>query len=625
MDIKQGNFSYWGTIYTDFIPINENTPYGLSLYISAKNVYQLHSKVYYFNSSKQELKNELIFGGRDGTFNNAFSNTALSPSGAKYLKLQLWVAPNPKVNSSYLLDNVKIEELKGLDWTNNQKDILSTSLETKVNKKNYGNESLKVDIKQGNFSYWGTISTDFIPISDNDFYDYRFEVSAKDVNKLHSKIYYYDSLKRELSEDFAFDERTGNFEFGGKKSLLPPSGANYLKLQFWVAPNLMMNSSYFIDNVNLEEIIPINDLKPDGNFTKLKNNYIASDNHMIQDNNNLTETSGIYDSNYTNNINESRTESVKHIYSNDYKISTRLLPIQDNHIYNYTITYRPENVSSVSTVATFKSSQDIIVNATKYGGKASNGMVISLAPGSKIHSKLDIIRPSNYTIALRAKTCETCTYLITNLTTGDNNKRINTNNVESNISLAGKGSELKWLFSNSSFFLKEGSYELEIYSNSQTDLDSVIVYDIGNVDTLGKTKKTDNGNIFNPRVSISPTVSEHSKLSSTKYNLVIKNATEPYLLTFSESYDPQWIAYLNKDHTNESSVNKDNFKTGSFPLYSIVNGFYINKTGSYTLTVEYQPQEWFIQAGTASLIVLISALGILLLVRYLKNLKIKRN
>src|SRR5688572_4860344 len=622
VDIKQGNFSYWGTISTDFIPISENTPYGLSLDVSAKNVNQLHSKVYYFNSSKQELKNELVFGGKDGTFNNALRNTVASPLGAKYLKLQLWVAPNPKMNSSYLLDNVKIEELKGLGWMNNQKDILSTSLETEGNK-NFGNESLKVDIKQGNFSYWGTISTDFIPISDNAFYDYKFEVSAKDVNKLHSKVYYYDSSKRELSEDFAFDETTGSFEFSGKKSLLPPSGSNYLKLQFWVAPNLMMNSSYFIDNVNIVEIIPISDLKPDGNFPMIKNNYTSMYNQMIQNNNNLTETS-IYNANYSNNINESETESIENGYLNDYKISTRLLPIQDNHIYNYTITL-PENVSSVSTVATFKSSQDVIINATKYGDEASNGVVISLGPGSKVHSKLDIIRPSNYTIALRAKTCETCTFLITNLTSENNNAGINTINAKSNISLAGKNPGFQWLFSNSSFFLKEGSYELEIYSDSQTDLDSVFVYDIGNVDTLGRSKNADNGNIFDSRVPILPKVSEHSKLSPTKYNLEIKNATKPYMLTFSESYDPQWIAHVNKDHTNESSINIDNFRTDSIPLYSIVNGFYVNKTGSYTLTVEYQPQEWFIQAGTASLIVLISALGILLLVRYLKYFKIKRN
>jgi hypothetical protein len=325
----------------------------------------------------------------------------------------------------------------------------------------------------------------------------------------------------------------------------------------------------------------------------------------------LTEKSKIH--------NASGTESNGIVDSNDYIISTRLLPIQDNHLYNYSITIGPENVSSVSTVATFKSSKDVIVNDTKYGSHASNGMVISLGPGSKIHSKLDIVRPSNYTFALRANTCETCTFIITNLTRDSNQKSINTTNVKLNISLTGKSSDLTWLFSNSSFFLKEGSYELEIYSDSEIDLDSVMIYEIGNVDTLSKTKNSNNGNIFNPSFSIPAKVSEHSKLNPTKYNLEIINATEPYMLTFSESYDPQWKAYINEDHTDESNSHKNNFNTGSIPLYSIVNGFYINKTGNYTLTVEYQPQEWFTQAGTASLIVLISALGILVIIRILKN------
>jgi hypothetical protein len=610
VDIKQGNFSYWGTMSTDFIPISENTSYGVSMDVSSKDVNQLHSKVFYFNSSKQEIKNELIFSGSDGTFNNAFHNTTMSPSGAKYLKLQLWVAPNPKMNSTYLLDNLKLEEIKGLDWVNNQKDILSTSLETAANKKNFGNESLRVDIKQGNFSYWGTMSTDFIPIRDNAYYDYRFEVAAKDVNKLHSKVYYYDSMKKEFGEDIAFDEKTGNFEFSGKKSLLPPSGSNYLKLQYWVSPNPIMNSSYFIDNVNLEEVIPFSDLRPDGDFAKLKNNHSAMDNHLIQDNNEITETLTVYNANYSNNINGSKAGSINNTSPYDYKMSTRLLPIQDNHVYNYTITLEPEHVTSLSAVATFKSSQDVIVNATKYGSDASNGIVLSLGPGSKIHSKLDIIRPSNYTIALRAKTCDTCTYLITNLTNENYDKYNIDNNMKSNISLTEKSSDLKLLFSNSSFFLKEGTYELEIYSDSQTDLDSVIVYDIGNVDSLGKTKKTHMGNIFSPILSTSPQVSELAKLSPTKYNLEIKNATEPYMLTFSESYDPQWIAYLNKAHTNESSIDTDNdiFKTGSIPLYSIVNGFYINKTGDYTLTVEYKPQEWLLLAGIVSLISIVAIL-----------------
>ena len=48
--------------------------------------------------------------------------------------------------------------------------------------------------------------------------------------------------------------------------------------------------------------------------------------------------------------------------------------------------------------------------------------------------------------------------------------------------------------------------------------------------------------------------------------------------------------------TNKSdSYENNNFKTNNIPLYGLTNGFYINKTGDYTLVIEYQPQTWFIK------------------------------
>ena len=78
------------------------------------------------------------------------------------------------------------------------------------------------------------------------------------------------------------------------------------------------------------------------------------------------------------------------------------------------------------------------------------------------------------------------------------------------------------------------------------------------------------------------------------------------MISFAEAYDPLWVAYSNDDNNPGN-----NFKTSSLPLYSVVNGFYINKTGNYTLTIEYQPQKWFIQGGTISIVTVIIILIIL--------------
>ena len=82
----------------------------------------------------------------------------------------------------------------------------------------------------------------------------------------------------------------------------------------------------------------------------------------------------------------------------------------------------------------------------------------------------------------------------------------------------------------------------------------------------------------------------HSEYKNpTKYFLKV-NAIKPYLLVFEEPYDPLWIAKINYDG-GKSSVYK------STQVYSLLNGFFINKPGEYEVEIMYMPQDWF-QIGT---------------------------
>jgi len=195
----------------------------------------------------------------------------------------------------------------------------------------------------------------------------------------------------------------------------------------------------------------------------------------------------------------------------------------------------------------------------------------------------------------------------------DKDKNINNTIKTSNISLKDNVSGLKWLYSNTTYLLKRGTYELKIYSDAQTDLDSVIVYSIGNASVSGHTYKKHNEDledVFNPEVSPPAQIAEYKKINPTKHILNIKNATKPYMISFAESYDPLWIAYsdTSNDSNNHNNNINNNFKTSSVPLYSVVNGFFINKTGDYRLIIEYQPQKWFIQGGIVSVITVIAIL-----------------
>jgi aldose sugar dehydrogenase len=151
---------------------NDTILYNYALDVSARDVNQLHSKVLYYDSNKKEITEDFIFGGKDGTFKDKFSNTRIPPNGTQYIKLQMWVRPTVGKNASYLIDNLSIQNitLEQVKWINNDKDTLVISTES--NESIVDNGSLRVDIKpsatpEGTVnSPWSVVSTDFIPVKD---------------------------------------------------------------------------------------------------------------------------------------------------------------------------------------------------------------------------------------------------------------------------------------------------------------------------------------------------------------------------------------------------------------------------------------------------------------------------
>jgi hypothetical protein len=77
------------------------------------------------------------------------------------------------------------------------------------------------------------------------------------------------------------------------------------------------------------------------------------------------------------------------------------------------------------------------------------------------------------------------------------------------------------------------------------------------------------------------TVLDYEKIDATKYELKI-SSTEPFILGFAEGFDEFWVAHV--DGLGDVK---------SIPLYSLINGYYINKTGNFTVILEYEPQNWY--------------------------------
>lgn len=99
-----------------------------------------------------------------------------------------------------------------------------------------------------------------------------------------------------------------------------------------------------------------------------------------------------------------------------------------------------------------------------------------------------------------------------------------------------------------------------------------------------------------------PTVS-YEKINPTQYKISFSAVEKPFILAFAESYDPMWKlqeknreGYFEKRFNSLFSKNNDIFP--HFPLYSVINGFYIDpqKLKTNELIIEYEPQNWF-EAG----------------------------
>jgi hypothetical protein len=82
---------------------------------------------------------------------------------------------------------------------------------------------------------------------------------------------------------------------------------------------------------------------------------------------------------------------------------------------------------------------------------------------------------------------------------------------------------------------------------------------------------------------------------------VTVDSEKPYFLVFTEGHNELW------------RLSSGDEELGPFPVYSLVNGFYVNNTGTNTMTVYYGPQPWH-EAG-----LLVSGIGYLVVFLFFIN------
>ena len=140
--------------------------------------------------------------------------------------------------------------------------------------------------------------------------------------------------------------------------------------------------------------------------------------------------------------------------------------------------------------------------------------------------------------------------------------------------------------------LDAGEQTMDIYAFGKVDLDAIIVYSLKNGETTLSLNE-----LFKPDVT--PTSIAYEKIDPCRY-IAHVNSSKPFLLTFSESYHPLWKAYVN------------DVATSPIIVYSIVNGFFINKTGAFDIILYFTAQTYAdigLKISLATLILVIIAIA----------------
>jgi hypothetical protein len=535
------------------------------------------------------------------------------PEEVDHISLGIRTKGSPFGNVTYNISNLNIVpygepsnfseskvNISKFAWHPNNNDILSASP--------VDHTKLLTEVKKSDLENWGIVSSELIPLGDDKYYKYEMKITTSDVNQLHSKIRYYDLDRKLLKDEFIFTGIDGTFnrEFAG--SLIPPMGTKYATIEFLSLPNPETRSHYLIDFQKLE---PISSDSKFNNDLDLFRNFSPS-----------VQTVSILRDEHGKPISLG-TELAPDFFNRSALLETQPFPIKGNSTYNFTAFIKSNNTSSLNLYASFFKNpkpetgqyfgqRNVNVNNgfnfTDYlrafdmqshassNKNLDNKNFVALAPHSKLYTNVDVLTKSNYTLALRADHCGSCDPLSVSIQNKDG--KFVLDHSEPIVSLeeynSTSDSPSSWFYFRN-FSLLPGNYDMQIYSESHRQLDLVMLYSSGD-DKFNRSNELENvENLFTQ--SFDPAVIKgYKKIDPTKYVVSITNATRPYLLSFAESYDPLWTAYLYK--------NNGVTEIHSNPSYSITNSFQINELGEYELIVEYQPQKWIIYGGLIGTVLL---------------------
>jgi len=141
--------------------------------------------------------------------------------------------------------------------------------------------------------------------------------------------------------------------------------------------------------------------------------------------------------------------------------------------------------------------------------------------------------------------------------------------------------------------LDEGLHKINVHGIGKTEFNQIVVYSLSEGEESLSLDELFRHN-HAPKIT-------YNQINPCKYTVHVEKNNKPFLLIFSESYHPMWKAYV------------DGEEILSIPAYSLVNGFYINKMGSFDITVYFTGQTYVDYGLKISLTTLVIVVVVLLI------------
>jgi len=588
----------WKTINSPLIEAEYGNWYRWEFQIKAENAHGVHVKIAEYNQDKKLINDKEVKHGGSGTFNWQTATIDYTPENpeTKYIQLQIWhghETTQPLPNKIWI-DNVKIYDLKRF--------IEPVALEIPFTIKENGEyvfltrlfqnqQGGKIQIQLGNKNY--TINT-----------------------------------KDQLNKFVWKEINTIQLEKGNHKiTLTNLGGFNAVNLFAFIPKQEYQNTQKQIEDILQDKrIIYIleaeTDLYHQDSIVSNKYGGEASNGETLT----LNQTSKAYNTieilkpaNYTFAIRSQGNLTIK-IDQKEYKISTTQLnwtyigplclhkgnhtieitnPIQPQYEWNFNSAddlyqwknYTRENqFGSLYTLTLDNGALKAELWNSTWGWKTINSPLIPVTPENTY--QFDFYVSGENAHGVHAKIVEY-----------DSNKTLLSAKIMKNIgsgNFTWKNINFKYTPSQNASYI-----QLQIWHGHETTqplpnkiwIDNVRVYKYYGPSDLDVVwiYSTQNSNetledIFTPKENPAEIIS-YQKIDPTKY-VVKVNATKSFMLSFAESYDPLWVAYVNGE------------KIQSIPLYGVINGFWINQTGLLEITIEYEPQKWFYYGLAVSLLTL---------------------